>query len=49
MIQKFLLEFPLFDSVWWQEDRNEIAESQKCIDSNANFLFKYTKIRQSLQ
>ena len=25
------------------------AESQKCIDSNANFLFKYTIIRQSLQ
>ena len=49
LIRKFLLEFPLFDGVWWQEDRNEVAESQKCIDSNANFLFKYTKIRQSLQ
>ena len=49
LIRKFLLEFPLFDGVWWQEDRNEVAESQKCIDSNANFLFKYTKICQSLQ
>ena len=27
----------------------EFAKSQKCIDSNVNYLFKYTKICQSLQ
>ena len=28
---------------------NDVAESQKCIDLSANYLFKYVKICQSLQ
>ena len=41
--------------IWTYDDskivnfENKVDESQNCIASNANYLFKYTKICQSLQ